>query len=368
MKLKRELFSKEPYGGGILYKYTCNGQDFFLLAEGVRNSRKISVFKGSTADRAEEFITQSTLQGWAKFEEFLAACQEEQQKNQPQNQNPDENPNITPMLAIRNTGGNYVVRFFVQDVQGEQTTLMEFALPSNAIPSPYPQNVFNVDWSGEEIPAIFKCEVLLSPNPDVVYGEDEGSDVFLFIPKSIMSQGGEPQGGSGGGEPEPEGEGEPQGGSGGEGEGEPQGGSGGEGEGEGEPTGGEPEGGSGGDGEPTDGEPQGGRRSGSGGEGEPTDGEPTDGEPTEGEPQGGSNNGGGSSGNQRQMNMTINSVVQTIADTTGLPANVVENKFFNAKRGETFLTSSGFENIKNALNLPADTTPRQLAEQIINLK
>jgi len=321
MKLKRELFSKEPYGGGTLYKYTCNGQDFFLLAEGVRNNRKIAVFKGSTADRADEFTTQSTLQGWAKFEEYLAACQSEQQKKQPQNQNPDENPNVTPMLAIRNTGGNYVVRFFVVGGNGEQTTLMEFALPSNAIPTPYPQNVFNVDWSGEEIPAIFKCEVLLSPNPDVVYAEDENSDVFLFIPKALMSQGGEPQGGSGGegGEPEPEGDGEPQGG---EGDGEPQGGEG----------GGEPQGGEG------DGEPQGG------------------------------NNKSGNGGNQRQLDMSINSVVQTIADTTGLPANVVQNKFFNVSRGENFLTSSGFENIKNALNLPADTTPRELAEQIINLK
>ena len=387
MKLKRELFSKEPYGGGTLYKYTCNGKDFFLLAEGLRNNRKISVFKGSTADRTDEFTTQSTLQGWAKFEEYLAACQEEQQKQQPQNQNPDENPNVIPMLAIRNTGSNYLVRFFVQDMQGNQITLMEFPLPSTAIPSPYPQGVFNVDWSGEEIPAIFKCEVLLSPNDSVVYAEDTDYDVFLFIPKALMSQGGEPQGGnSGGGEGEPEPEG---GGEGGEDDeptergGEPQGGSGGEGGEDDEPTerGGEPQGGSGGEGgeddEPTEagGEPQGG--SGGGGEGEPTDEVPQgggSGKPTEGEPEGedekpsGNNNDTNPNGSQRQKPLNYNSIVKTIADTTGLPENVVQNKFFNASRGETFLTSVGFGNIKNALNLPADTTPRQLAEQIINLK
>ena len=67
------------------------------------------------------------------------------------------------------------------------------------MPSKIPNDVFVVNWSDEEVNMMLKCEIAMKEF-DIVFEEDKEKKVFLFIPKSIVNQGGEKGGEEGGDE------------------------------------------------------------------------------------------------------------------------------------------------------------------------
>jgi hypothetical protein len=170
---------------------------------------------------------------------------------------------------------------------------------------------------------------------DVEFEEDKDCEVFLFIPKSIINQGGEEGGNADGGDEQPDG-------------GQPD---------DGQPDGGQPD-----DGQPDDEDGQ-----------EPTDdGEPTD-EETDGEPT----QGTGQPTNERidddaptveQPPIDFGDTVRRLSELTNISPSTVINVFRSVRNGETWLLTNNFENIKRQLNLPPSTTAADFSQQIINSK
>ena len=331
MKLNRENFTKQEYDGGTLYNYVCKETNFYLLVKGKGSRKEISVFKGDVDNRGEEFKTTNTLEAWNKFEEMLVACDGSQGSSGGFAKNPQQNTQMLPLLAIKRNddNGTFAVTFFALLGDQTQTSVMAFEIGANALIYPYPKKVFVSDWINEEIPAIFQCEVIMKRYEEIVFAEDPDTDVFLFIPKSIVTQGGD-QGG------EPDGEG-----------------------------GGDQSDINEDDGEPSDEE---GGNSG-GGEGEPTE---DDGEPSDEE---GGNSGGGDyepsdDGGKTKVNTPIDysDIINRIAVITDNEPSTINSVFRTVNTGETFLLLNNFTDIKSELNLPADITAKQLSEQIINSK
>jgi len=332
MKLNRDNYIKMDYQGGTLYQYVCNETDFFLLVEGKGQDKKMSVFKGSVDSRQEEFNTSDTLEAWNKFEEMLTVCEPEQGSSGGFKNNPQQNPNILPLLAIKRLdSGDFTVNLFAVIGDNEQVTIMTFTVEANALKYPFPPSVFVVDWKDEEIPALFKCEILMKRYSDVEFEEDKDCEVFLFIPKSIINQGGERGGNADGGDEQPDG-------------GQPD---------DGEPTD---------DGQPDDEDGQ-----------EPTDdGEPTD-EETDGEPT----QGTGQPTNERiddnaprveQPPVDFGDTVRRLSEITNISPSTVINVFRSVRNGETWLLTNNFENIKRQLNLPPTMKAAEFSELIINSK
>ena len=343
MKLNKENFIKMEHDGGMLYQYVCNETDFFLFVKGRGARKEISVFKGSVDSRVEEFKTNDSLEAWNHFEEMLKVCEPQQGSSGGFKKNPQETPQILPLLAIKQDGDGFNVILFGQVTNGEQVTAFDFFVSGAALTYPFPNKVFTVDWSNEEIPALVKCEVILKMFLDVKFKEDEERDVFLFIPKSIVQQGGE---------------------KGGETQGE-----------DGEPIdddGGTP---SGEDGEPDDEEP---KQTTDGGTPSVEDGEPDDEEPNNEEPIQ-NNDGGTPSGRGEQLNedeigqggddgqqpIDYPEAVQVIARIADVQPSTI-TRMRTAGNLETLLLVSNFSAIKNALNLPENTTAMQLSQQLIN--
>jgi hypothetical protein len=356
MKLNRENFIKMEHDGGMLYKYVCNETDFFLHVKGRGARKEISVFKGNVDNRIEEFKTNDSLEAWNRFEEMLKVCEPEQGSSGGFKKNPQETPQILPLLAVKQDGGGYNVILFGQLTNGEQITAFDFFVSADALTYPFPNKVFSVDWSNEEIPALVKCEVIMKQFPDVKFKEDEERDVFLFIPKSIMQQGGEKGGET---EGEPDGEGEPTGGDDGTPsykKGEPKDGK------DGKPDDKEPK-------QPTDGGTPSDKK------GEPKDGE--DGKPDDEDDtdEGGSQptSGSGEKLNPEDVGKGENSnqpidypeAVQTIARIAEVQPSTI-TRMRTAENLETLLLTSNFSAIKSALNLPANMTAIELSQQLIN--
>ena len=204
MKLKKENFNKKVDVDVITYSYRCNETDFFMVISGGLN-RQIAVFSGSEDKREKEKITEDALEAWNYFEDLLEECQPEQSNNLANN--PQANQSIIPYLAITNAPvGTYKgCLFAIKD--NEQVKIFEFTLSKNALPDIIPDTVFEMDWKSEDVAMLLKCEVILKKVDDVVFEEDKSAKVFLFIPKSIPTQGGE-EAGQEAGDGEGDGEGE----------------------------------------------------------------------------------------------------------------------------------------------------------------
>jgi hypothetical protein len=347
MKLNRDNYIKMDYQGGMLYQYVCNETDFFLLVEGKGQDKKMSVFKGSVDSRQEEFNTSDTLEAWNKFEEMLTVCEPEQGSSGGFKNNPQQNPNILPLLAIKRLdSGDFTVSLFAAIGDNEQVTAMSFTVGANALKYPFPPSVFVVDWKDEEIPAIFKCEILMKRYSDVEFEEDKDCEVFLFIPKSIINQGGEEGGNADGGNEQPD-DGQPD-------DGQPD---------DGQPDDGQPDDGQPDDGQPDDGQPDGGQPD----DGQPDD-EETDGEPTQGTGQPTNERIDDDAPTVEQPPIDFGDTVRRLSELTNISPSTVINVFRSVRNGETWLLTNNFENIKRQLNLPPSTTAADFSQQIINSK
>jgi len=373
MKLNKDNFNKTVEGDVITYSYRCNETDFFLVVSGGRADRQLNVFKGSLENKEEELVTSDSLEAWNYFETLLEICQPKQSSSGGGGvQKPEENPKLLPLLAIKfnEVSNMWDCILFVVLEDNTQQDVFNFSVNPSAMPKVLPtKKVFTVDWSNEEIPMLLKSEVLLKDYPTVKFETHSDYEVFLFIPKSLVSQGGE----EGGGTEEPQGEGEPTNKKSGEpsdkkGKGKPK-------EDE-EPT---DE-----DGEPTDedGEPT--EKKGKG-KGKPKeDEEPTDedGEPIdeEGEPidEEGEPNGKGKPIEKEPIdeelveNYVTKSnapmIIQKIADSTKKNPAVVQRFLTNARTGEVFLNENNLPKILKDLNLPNNLSAKELSTQIINAK
>ncbi len=376
MKLKKENFLKMAFEGGMLYQYVCNETDFFLFVKGQGASKEISVFKGSVDNRQEEFKTNDNLDAWNKFEEMLTVCESEQGSSGGGLKNPNQMPDVLPLLAIKPIGaGKLKVSLFVEaqaGTQKQQIKAFDTEITAQSMPSPYPDNAFVVNWEGEEIPALLKCEVLLKKFDKITFEEDPSATVFVFIPKSIVQQGGEEGGNTEAGE-EGEGEGEGEGKGKGKGKGKGEGKGEGEGDGEGKGKGkGEGEGDGEGDGE--------GKGKGKGeGKGEGEDEGEGEGEnqpltereskkATETEVSSSNSKSGEGGGGQKAVTTNFGETITKISESTGLPPSTVTGVFRSKSTGEVFLLSNNFPKIKKDLGLPDSTTASQLSEIIINSK
>ena len=396
MKLNRDNFKKTEVDGGMLYQYLCNETEFYLLVEGKGSRKKISVFKGSFVDRAEEFKTEDSLEAWSKFEEMLKVCEPQQGSSGGFKKNPQQTPQVMPLFAIKKVANGFNVILFGQFTTGEQETAFDFTVSEDALTYPFPNNVFVVNWSSEEIPAIVKCEVVLKPFPDVVFIEDNERDVFVFIPKSIVQQGGEE-----GGETEAPEDGDPTNEKGEKGKkGKPSPDK------DGKTDGGTPDDGKPDDGKPDDGKPDLTPPDGKTDGGTPDDGKPdltppdgkTDGgtpdggKPDDGKPDGGTpppdiddddnrtppTNGGqgrekipdpndDDGGDDVVRPIDYPEAIRVISEITNTQPSVLTS-IRKPRVLESILSTNDFSAIKRRLNLPENTTQQQLSQQIINSK
>jgi hypothetical protein len=377
MKLNKENFNKTIEKDIVRYSYNCNDTNFYLELVGKNKGRNINVFSGSLDDRQNLLTTTDSLQAWNHFEDLLKVCGGEQGSSGGANlgNNPQQNPNILPLLAIGDSVGGYTqVTLFAIMEDKTQTKVFDFNVESNTLPTSIPKSVFIANWQDQDIPQIFKCDVLLKEFDGVTFGEEPTKKVFVFIPKSMVNQGGEEggntqEGQEGEGESEGEGkEGEGNGGGGQEGEEkEGQEGSGGEGqeteegEGEGEGEAQEGEGGSEGEGEAQEGE-------GEGQESEQT--QSGEGEAKEGQPKQTQEDDGGTEPPKNQTKVDFGQTIQQLANSTNgeySPSELL-SIFRNAQSGELWLLGNNFNKIKKDLNLPQNMSARELSQIIINSK
>ena len=195
MKLNKDNFEKTVEGDVITYSYRCNETDFFLVVSGSRTDRQLNVFKGSLENKEEELVTADSLEAWNYFETLLDICQPKQSSSGGGGvQKPEENPKLLPLLAIKfnEVSNMWDCILFVVLEDNTQQDVFNFSINASAMPKVLPtQKVFEVDWSNEEIPMLLKSEVLLKNYPNVKFETHSDYEVFLFIPKSLTTQGGE---------------------------------------------------------------------------------------------------------------------------------------------------------------------------------
>jgi len=384
MKLKKENFQKIAEGDLTTYIYECDGKNFYLLSKGGRGFREISVFKGTLDNREEELKTDDSLTAWNHLEKLLEECNPEQASSGGGfADNPQQNPQILPLLAITpNSNGGYSGVLFAEVGDGNQVKIFDFFVDSTALPEPIPQSeVFVVDWSSEEVNALLKCEMIMKKT-DIKFSEDANADVFYFIPKSIVNQGGETDGGEedGGGE-----DGEPTD--------KPSDKKGKKPSKDGKPTdeGGEP---TDEDGEPTDedGKPSD-KKDKKKGE-KPTDEITDDGTPSDepsdkkGKPSDEPSDEDGEPTDERpektesqdikeqeddletsaKSTKTYSELVNQLSESTGIQASSIVSSFRNERSGELFLLSEDFGQIKRDLNLPSTMTAKEFSKLIIDSK
>lgn len=362
MKLKKEDYKKTTYNdGSVSYDYTCKGNTYYIRVVGYGVDRTMFVYKNDEYETNLQnvFSTKDNLLAWNEFERLVNECSEKPQSSGGFKKNPQANPFALPLLAIYfDTNINkWDIKFFVQVDVGQtntpstQVTLMDFTLESNQFTIPTSIGITNVDWSGFDVPDIFKCEIMLKKFDKVEFEENPSADVFLFIPKSIIPPeqgdgdgGGEDDGGEEGGDEKGDKKGKKKDDKGDKGDGEPT-------DEDGQPKYNDepPQGGD--DGEPIDEPPQGLHK-----KPKPSD---EDGKPTDEDDEYTYRK------TKEEKEKPIPSdLLQSLADSVGKERNIVQTFFSRVKQGEIFLLSENFEKIKKDLNLPQSTTPRQLAESI----
>lgn len=367
MKLKRENLKKQKFGQITTYMYTCNDIDFFIQIDETDNNKKISVFKNSLDERQDNFDTDDTLTAWNKFEEYLEVCESEQKSSGGFAKNPQQNPNVIPLLAIKKIDtGAFSCVLFVQ-AETEQIIMFGFEVDSRSMPQPLPDKLFVVDWAQQEIPAIVKCEVIMKKIP-IIFEEDTDCDVFLFIPKSMVEQGGEQGGNTESSE------------QGGEGEGylgESSEFSEVEQEGEGEEGGEESDLGESSEFTEVDeeeGTEEGGEEGGQQGEQEKGEGAEESQETTSSQtndmPDSDTRKRGTPSDTEppQPIQYNFSQLISQISQITNTPPSILVNVFRNESLGETWLLANNFPRIKKELNLRDNMPAREFSQIIINSK
>lgn len=392
MKLKKEDYKKTTYSdGSVSYDYTCKGNTFYIRVVGYGVDRTMFVYKNDEYETNLQnvFTTKDNLLAWNEFERLVNECSDKPQSSGGFSKNPQANPFALPLLAIYfDTNINkWSVNFFVQvdlgqvNAPSQQVKLLDFTLESNQFTMPTSSAIVSVDWSGFDIPDVFKCEVMLKKFDKVEFEENKSADVFLFIPKSIIPPeqggdgdgGGEDDGGEEGGDEKGDKKGKKKGDKGDKGEGEPTDEPTNE---DGEPT--DEDGKPSDKGKPTDkpsdedGKPQYSDEPPQGDNGKPTD---EDGQPKYAEkPMRGDDEDKNrkedkityvrTQPSEEPINPPPSDLLQALSDSVGLQRNVIEPFFSRVNQGEIFLLGENFEKIKSDLNLPKGITPRQLAESI----
>jgi hypothetical protein len=350
MKLDKQNFQKYTLpDGSQIYSYTCvdtqtNESSVFHIRQSP--SGEIYVYKGDEFDNDLQsvFMTKDKLEAWTKFEEMVDACSPQQGSSGGFMKNPQNNPEIIPLVAVIEMFKNYGIVLFGMLSDGNQVEIMRFEVPIDKMKPLDKTKVFVRDFSDLEVPDLFKCELAFRYVDSIKFEADKNAEVFFFIPKQILQQGsnddnpsddtgkvekgkqniknikkeppiqkphqGKPEDGEPPIDEEPPQDGEP-------------------------PIDSEP---------PQDGEPK-------------PDGEPDDNEP----PQYGQPKPSG------QQPIDRPQLLQELAQALGKPVDLVEPFFSRVNSGEVFLLSNNFPQIKNSLNLPPNTTARDLATQINKL-
>jgi hypothetical protein len=341
MKLKKENFKKEGVDGDLLYTYTCNGTDFKMGVWGYEESdRTISVWKGEEAKK--EF--KDVLDAWNYFEELLKECQPEQESSGGYMKDPQQNPNILPLLAIHYGKA----KLFALLNDGSQVVVFEFSISVTTMPSQITDSPFVVDWSNQDVPDILKCEVLMKKY-DLSFEDDPSADVFLFIPKSIVSQGGDEGGQTSSGTSGSSGSSGSDGTSGSSGSSGSDGTSG-------------SSGSSGSDG-----------TSGSSGS---SGSQGSSGSSGSSGSRGSAGSSGGdieedreSQGFQTEIKKGgFSQLMQKLSDCTGIQISILVSTFRNVNSGVAFFGSLNFSKIKECMGVPAKVTMQELSQSIINSK
>jgi len=364
MKLNRDNFKKTTTPDDrVMYQYTCNEQNFYLVYGYVNGKRMIKVWSGEENMLLDDdlgFTFDNTLDAWAKFEELLEVCAPKQSSSGGFKNNPQENPNILPLLAIGDIKDNNKrdVTFFVQLDDNSQTSVYTFEVESNLLPSTLPKDkAFVVDWTSIEAPMLFKSEILMKNFDKVKFEEQPDKLVFLFIPKNIVNQGGEEGGNTDGGDGDGEGQPMPSNKKGDE-----------------KDKKGDDEGGQKGD---DKGDEKGDEK---GGEGDEKGGEEKDEEEGDEKPSNKAGEGEGDSqqkdeyakpsdeGQKQDLKVDFGDSIMRISDITGEPPSVVSRFFSKKNSGALFLQTNKFTEIKRALGLPQELNQIQVSEIIINSK
>jgi hypothetical protein len=373
MKLKKQDLIKQILDDGTaLYEYTCkkeeDGQEvvnrFYIRASGAGATRNIFVYKNSEFyDNFQNiYSTNDNIQAWNKFEELLEECAPKQDSSGGFMKNPQNNPNVLPLLAFTDIQRIWDVSFFVMLDTGEQAVVDRFTIPINNFPAAPNDDVFSVDWSNvNDIPDLFKCEVIFKKFEKAKFEESPQASVFLFIPKNIMQQNddvddeGKEQGKVEKGKKElkkttpkpeiqkpmpPEGPEPPETPEGPEGPENPQ----------------PPEGPQGPTGKPTD------KKSDK--KGKPSDEKPTDEKPTD--EKGDDERKLEPNEREDQDKLKSTYLLKGLSTQLNMGEDLVASFFTRVGMGETFLLSNNFDELKKSLNLPADLTARELSQTINN--
>jgi len=366
MKLQREDLEKTMNtDGSMLYKYTCKGNDFYIKIVGFGDDRTVFVYKNDEFDTNLQnvFSTKDNFLAWEEFERLVNECSDKPQSSGGFKKDPQANPFTLPLLAINFNGNVWDVVFFIQAEEGGQSvqvSLVQFTLEANQFSfKPNSDDLFKVNWSSYEVPDIFKSEIVMKKFDTVVFEENPSASVFLFLPKNITSQGGNPQpqqkdddGGDDGGDGQPDPnkkkkksdkKGKPSDDDGGDSGDGGDGGDGGD-SGDGGDGGDSGDGGDGGDG----------NGDGDGDDDGDGDGDRDD-EDKKPKPR----------PDNRPRPMPTDTL-QALSESIGIGRNIIEPFFVTTKRGELFLLSNNFEKIKIDLQLPSSTTAKELSESIIN--
>jgi hypothetical protein len=371
MKLKRENFKKLPYNNGVIYQYDCEGNSFFLRVVGKGRDKNMSVWKGGIDDIQDRFDTKDTLEAWNKFEDYIQDCQRDEQGSSGGfAKDPQQNPDILPLLAMKqNPNGVGFLAYFFAVMGNQQKVIFSFELTSDALGFPFSDKIIIANWRDEEIPALFKCEVVLKSLNDIEFEDDKECTVFLFIPKSIVTQGGETDEK----EPSDEDEGEPSDND------DPN-----KKKSRGKPSDqdddadinededGDDEDEDEDEGEPSDNDDPNKKKS----RGKPSDQDDEDENEGEDEDEG-EGEGEGEPTDDRISNdtprtpiqdVTFSDAITAIAEVVNQQPSSVVSVFRTQRTGEAFLQTKNFNEIKTRLNLSPDTTIAELTTQIINSK
>jgi len=196
MKLKKENLKKiTSPTGDLLYTYEYDGNSYCIRVEGTGGSRIVYVYKNDeyVTNKAGIFSTADSLEAWRKFEDMVAENDKSQSSSGGFKNNPQSNPKILPLLAINQSGADVDVTLFALAEDGSQHELAKFKIDKKdfVLKGDYKKEIVSTDWSNLDVIEFLKCKIAMRLYDKVVFEADREALVFLFIPESIMEQGGQ---------------------------------------------------------------------------------------------------------------------------------------------------------------------------------